>query len=410
MELATFTDIQKLRKQFPILHQQVNGYPLVYLDNAATTQKPLSVINAIDDYYKRYNANIHRGAHHLANIATEAFEEVRSKTKSFLNASETSEIIFTSGTTDAINLVAQTWGRKNLQPGDEILVSMLEHHSNIVPWQLIAEEKGASLKVIPLTGSGEWDLSAIDSLLSSKTKLVAVNHVSNALGTINPIKTLIDKAHAIGAMILIDGAQAVAHFPVDVRALDCDFYCYSAHKMFGPTGTGVLYGKKELLEAMPPYRGGGEMISSVSFEKTTYNELPHKFEAGTPNIEGVIAMGAALDFIHSLDWAAMEQHEQELLSYATDKLSAISGLRIYGTAQHKVGVISFLVGDLHPYDVGTLLDKQGVAVRTGHHCTEPLWNFCKVTGSVRISFSVYNTIEEVDAFIAALHKTLSILK
>ncbi|MFN0032926.1 MAG: aminotransferase class V-fold PLP-dependent enzyme [Flavobacteriales bacterium] len=410
MELQTTLDIQQLRKEFPILHQKVNGYPLVYLDNAATTQKPLSVINAISDYYTRYNANIHRGAHHLAHIATEAFEETRSKTKNFLNARETAEIIFTSGTTDSINLVAQTWGRKNLNAGDEILISMLEHHSNIVPWQLIAEEKGATIKVIPINEHGEWDLTSIDALLSTKTKLVAVNHVSNALGTINSIKQLIEKAHAAGAKVLIDGAQAVAHFPVDVQALDCDFYAFSAHKMYGPTGVGVLYGKRELLEAMPPYRGGGEMIKSVSFDKTTYNELPHKFEAGTPHIEGVIAMGSAIDFINSHDWQAMHAHEMELLEYATEQLEAIDGLKIYGTSSSKVAVISFLIDGIHPYDLGTLLDKQGMAVRTGHHCTEPLWNHFGVAGSVRASFSIYNTVEEIDLFITALKKAVSLLK
>ncbi|MDZ4824098.1 MAG: cysteine desulfurase [Flavobacteriales bacterium] len=410
MELQTTLDIQHLRKEFPILHQQVNGYPLVYLDNAATTQKPKSVINAISDYYSRYNANIHRGAHHLAHIATEAFEETRNRTKTFLNACDKGEIIFTSGTTDSINLVAQSWGRKNLNAGDEILLSMLEHHSNIVPWQLIAEEKGAIIKVIPINENGEWDLSAIDSLLTSKTTLVAVNHVSNALGTINPIKQLIEKAHTVGAKVLIDGAQAVAHFAVDVQDLDCDFYAFSSHKIYGPTGVGVLYGKRELLESMPPYRGGGEMIKSVSFEKTTYNELPHRFEAGTPNVEGVIALGTALNFIHSLDWQSVHEHELELLQYATEKLSSINGLKIYGTAKEKVAVISFLIDGIHPYDLGTLLDKQGVAVRTGHHCTEPLWNHFGVVGSVRASFSIYNTVEEIDLFINALKKAIQLLK
>ncbi len=408
--MTTTLDIQQLRKEFPILHQRVNGYPLVYLDNAATTQKPQSVINAISDYYNRYNANIHRGAHHLAHIATEAFEETRNKSKTFLNTQETSEIIFTSGTTDSINLVAQSWGRKNLQEGDEVLLSMLEHHSNIVPWQLIAEEKGATIKVIPINEKGELDLSAIDSLLTSKTKMVAVNHVSNALGTINPITQLIEKAHAVGAKILIDGTQAIAHFPVDVQELDCDFYAISAHKMYGPTGVGLLYGKKELLEAMPPYRGGGEMIKSVSFEKTTYNELPHKFEAGTPNIEGVIALGAAIDFINSQDWPSVHEYEMELLNYATTQLSSIDGLKLYGTAKEKVAVISFLIDGIHPYDLGTLLDKQGVAVRTGHHCTEPLWNHFGVVGSVRASFSIYNTVEEIDLFITALKKAIQLLK
>lgn len=410
MEVLKQTSKETIRKEFPILHQMVNGYPLVYFDNAATTQKPSSVIESIHKYYTLQNANIHRGAHHLAHISTLAFESTRDKIRNFLNARSTEEIIFTSGTTDSINLVAQTWGRKNLDSGDEILLSMLEHHSNIVPWQMIAEEKGATIKVIPINESGEWITGLLDSLITSKTKIVAVNHVSNALGTINPIKSLIDKAHAAGAVVLIDGAQAVSHFAVEVQNLDCDFYCFSGHKLYGPTGTGVLYGKKELLENMPPYRGGGEMIKSVSFEKTTYNELPHKFEAGTPHIEGVIALGAAIDFVHSMDWNVLHANEKELLEYATSQLLAIEGVRIYGTSESKVSVISFLVDGIHPYDIGTLLDKQGVAVRTGHHCTEPLWNHFGVVGSVRASFALYNTIDEVDLFITALKKSIQLLR
>jgi len=410
MEILQQPEQATLRKEFPILHQSVNGYPLVYFDNAATTQKPLSVIESIHNYYTKQNANIHRGAHHLAHISTVAFEETRSKIKSFLNAAHSEEIIFTSGTTDSINLVAQTWGRKNLNAGDEILLSMLEHHSNIVPWQMIAEEKGAIIKVIPINEAGEWQLDAIDSLLSNRTKIVAVNHVSNALGTINPVKILIDKSHAVGAIILLDGAQAVSHFAVDLQDLDCDFYCFSGHKLYGPTGTGVLYGKQELLEAMPPYRGGGEMIKSVSFEKTTYNELPHKFEAGTPNIGGVIGLGAAISFMQSQDWNQLHRNEKELLDYATSRLLEIEGLKIYGTSKSKVAVISFLIDGVHPYDLGTLLDNQGVAVRTGHHCTEPLWNHFGVVGSVRASFAMYNTEEEIDLFIAALKKSLQLLK
>jgi cysteine desulfurase / selenocysteine lyase len=408
--LTATLDIQQLRKEFPILHQQVNGCALVYLDNAATTQKPKSVIDAITDYYKNYNANVHRGAHYLANKATEAFEATRQKTKTFINAAETAEIIFTSGTTDAINLVAQTWARTNLVQGDEILLTMMEHHSNIVPWQMVAEEKGAIIKVLPINEKGEWKITELNTLLTPKTKLVAVNHVSNSLGTINNVQTLINKAHAAGAKVLIDGAQAVAHFAVDVQALDCDFYCFSAHKLYGPTGVGVLYGKRELLEAMPPYRGGGEMIKSVSFEKTFYNELPHKFEAGTPNIEGVVALGAALDFVNDLDWEAIAEHEKELLQYATSQMLQIDGVKIFGTADYKVGVISFEVQGVHPYDLGTLLDKQGVAVRTGQHCTEPLWNFFGVSGSVRASFAAYNTLEEVDVFMNALKKAISLLR
>lgn len=403
-------DIQQLRKEFPILHQQVNGCALVYFDNAATTQKPKLVIDAITDYYKNYNANVHRGAHYLANKATEVFEDTRQKTKALIKAGSSAEIIFTSGTTDAINLVAQTWARMNLLQGDEILLTMMEHHSNIVPWQMVAEEKGATIKVLPINEKGEWQIDALKELLTSKTKLVAVNHVSNSLGTINPVQALISMAHAVGAKVLIDGAQAVAHFAVDVQALNCDFYCFSAHKLYGPTGVGVLYGKRELLEAMPPYRGGGEMIKSVSFEKTYYNELPHKFEAGTPNIEGVVAFGSALDFVNNLDWEAVAEHEHELLQHATNQMLQIEGLRIFGTADKKVGVISFEVAGVHPYDLGTLLDKQGVAVRTGQHCTEPLWNFFGVAGSVRVSFAAYNTIEEVDVFINALKKAISLLR
>lgn len=403
-------DIETIRKKFPVLHQSVNGRPLVYLDNAATTQKPISVIESLDHYYRTTNANIHRGAHHLAHQATVMFENTREKIRAFINAKETAEIIFTSGTTDSINLVAQTWGRKNIQSGDEILLSHMEHHSNIVPWQMLAEEKGATIKVIPVTDTGEWKLDAIDSLLSNKTKLVAVNHVSNALGTINPVAMLIEKAHQFGALVLIDGAQSVSHFATDVQALDCDFLCFSGHKMYGPTGTGVLYGKRELLEAMPPWRGGGEMIKSVTFEKTTYNELPHKFEAGTPHIAGVIALGSAIDFMKEMMWSDIEEHEHEILQYATAKIQSIEGLRIFGTSTNKTGVISFGVEGIHPYDIGTLLDKQGIAVRTGHHCTEPLWNHYGVSGSVRASFAVYTTTEEIDLFVSALNKSISMLR
>lgn len=402
-------DIEQIRKEFPVLHQQVNGRPFVYFDNAATTQKPTQVIDALSHYYNKYNANIHRGAHHLAHIATEAFELTRTKVQTLVNAKHQHEIIFTSGTTDAINLVAQTWGRKYLSEGDEILLSTMEHHSNIVPWQLIAEEKGAVIKVIPITPSGEWDTAQIDSLLSEKTKLVAVNHVSNSLGTINPIKLLIDKAHAVGAVVLIDGAQAIAHLPVDVQALDCDFYCFSGHKMYGPTGTGILYGKEALLNAMPPWRGGGEMIKTVSFSGTTYNELPHKFEAGTPNIADFIALGAAVDYMNELGWDTLHSQEETLLKYATQQLQQIDNITFYGTATDKTGVISFGVKNIHPYDLGTLLDKQGVAVRTGHHCTQPLWDFYDVVGSVRASFAVYNTTGEVDQFISALRKSIELL-
>ncbi|MFN5621460.1 MAG: cysteine desulfurase [Flavobacteriales bacterium] len=402
-------DVNAIRSQFPILEEKVHGKPLVYLDNAATTQKPLSVIERIDTFYKKTNANIHRGAHHLANVSTEYFEDTRALTRAFVNARETTEIIFTSGTTDSINLVAQTWGRQNIGKGDEILLSMLEHHSNIVPWQLLAAEKGAIIKVIPIHENGTWQVDSLDTLISERTKLVAVNQVSNALGTINPIELLIAKAHAAGAKVLIDGAQSVTHMPIDVQALDCDFFCFSAHKLYGPTGVGVLYGKRELLEAMPPWRGGGEMIKSVSFEKTTYNELPHKFEAGTPHIAGVIGFGAALEFVQSLAWSDVDAHKKEILNHATSELLNIDGLRIFGNTATKAPVISFNVGNLHPFDIGTLLDQQGVAVRTGHHCTEPLWNYYQVPGTVRASFAIYNTQEEIQTFVTALKKAITLL-
>lgn len=402
--------VDKLRDEFPILHQEVNGHPLVYLDNAATSQKPLSVVESITNYYLGYNANIHRGVHHLANLATEAFEKTRKKLAAFLNTPDQREIIFTSGTTDSINLVAQAWGRMNVHSGDEILVSMLEHHSNIVPWQMLAQEKGAVVRVIPITPKGEWDLTDLNQLVNAKTKIIAVNHVSNALGTINPIGILIAEAKKVGAKVLIDGAQSVVHFEVDVKALDCDFYCFSAHKLYGPTGVGVLYGKADILEAMAPYRGGGEMIHTVSFSGTTYNEIPHKFEAGTPNIEGIIAFGAAIDFATSLDKDFVQSHEHELLRYATEKLSSIEGLKIYGESENKVSVISFLVDGIHPYDLGTLLDHQGIAVRTGHHCTQPLMEHFGIPGTVRASFAVYNTLEEIDMLYNALLKAISMLK
>ena len=402
-------DIHAIRAQFPILHQQVHGKSLVYFDNAATTQKPLAVIDRINRYYSETNANIHRGAHHLANISTEHFEQTREKTRALLNARETAEIIFTSGTTDGINLVAQTWGRQNIGAGDEILLSMLEHHSNIVPWQMLAEEKGAVIKVIPIHDNGTWQLESLDKLISERTKIVAVNQVSNALGTVNPVEVLIAKAHAAGAKVLIDGAQSVTHMPIDVQAMDCDFFCFSAHKLYGPTGMGVLYGKRDLLESMPPWRGGGEMIKSVSFEKTTFNELPHKFEAGTPHIAGVIGFSAAIEFVQSLSWSDVSAHKKDILDYATSQLQEINGLRIFGTAEHKAAVISFNVGNIHPFDLGTLLDQQGIAVRTGHHCTEPLWHFYGVPGTVRASFALYNTTEEIDIFVAALKKSITLL-
>jgi cysteine desulfurase / selenocysteine lyase len=403
-------DITAIRQRFPILHQKVNGYPLVYFDNAATTQKPQSVIDCIADYYNLYNANIHRGAHYLANISTEKFEGVREQVCNFIGAKTKEEIIFTSGTTDAINLVAQTWGRKNISAGDEIVVSMMEHHSNIVPWQMLAMEKGATLKVIPITDRGELNIGEFEKLLNSRTKLVAVNHVSNALGTINPIEYIIRKSKEFGAKVLIDGAQAVSHFAVNVVQLDCDFYCFSGHKLYGPTGVGVLYGKLSLLNEMPPWRGGGEMIRSVSFEKTTYNDPPFKFEAGTPNIEAVIALGKAITFIEDIGWDALHVQESALLATTTEALQKISSLQIFGTADQKTGVVSFLVDGVHPYDLGTLLDQQGIAVRTGHHCTEPLWNHYGVTGTVRASFALYNTEEEIAMFLKALQKSIQLLQ
>lgn len=403
-------DIMAIRRQFPILHQQVNEQQFVYFDNAATTQKPISVIDCISNYYKHYNANIHRGAHRLANISTEKFEGTRDKIRKFIGATKKEEIIFTSGTTDAINLVAQTWGRKNISEGDEIIVSMMEHHSNIVPWQMLAEEKRAVLRVIPVTSEGELDITAFEKLLNSRTKLVAVNHVSNSLGTINPVELIVAKAHQAGAKVLIDGAQAVSHFAVNMQQLDCDFYCFSGHKLYGPTGIGVLFGKLSILNEMPPWRGGGEMIRSVTFEKTTYNEPPFKFEAGTPNIEAVIALGAAISFIQGIGWSEMQMHETQLLETCTSALSKIDRLRIFGTSEHKTGVISFYADGAHPYDLGTLLDQYGVAVRTGHHCTEPLWNHYGVPGTVRASFAIYNTEQEVLKFIKALQKTIKLLR
>jgi cysteine desulfurase/selenocysteine lyase len=411
MTVATTSfDIQKIRQDFPILHQQVFGKPLVYLDNAATAQKPKTVIEAIEKYYSFENANIHRGVHHLSQEATTAFEESRQKIQKHLGAANDREIIFTSGTTDAINLVASTWGRVNVKKGDEIILSEMEHHSNIVPWQMLAEEKGALIKVIPVSDSGELNLDAFESLLSSKTRMVAVNHISNSLGTINPIEEIIEKAHAAGAKVLIDGAQAVPHARVDVKQLDCDFYTFSGHKVFGPTGIGILYGKEEILEEMPPYRGGGEMIKTVSFDGTTYNELPHKFEAGTPHIAGGIALGTAIDYLNEIGLENIQAYEHSLLEYATEKLSEIEGLKIYGTAKNKTSVISFLIDGTHPYDVGAIIDKLGIAVRTGHHCCQPLMDRFEIPGTLRASFAFYNTKEEVDLLVAALERAVKMLR
>lgn len=403
-------NIEQIREQFPVLHQQVNGKPLVYFDNAATSQKPLSVINALVDYYKGYNANIHRGIHTLAEKATKAFEETRHAAKAFINAASEQEIIFVRGVTEAINLVASTYGRAFIKAGDEIIISGLEHHSNIVPWQMLCEEKQAVLKIIPVLENGELDLESFKRLLSNKTKMVSVNHASNSLGTINPIKEIIDAAHTVGAVVIIDGAQAGAHLEIDVQDLNCDFYCLSAHKMYGPTGAGVLYGKKELLEKMPPYQGGGEMIKEVTFEKTTYNDLPYKFEAGTPNIADVIALNFAIQFINQLGKENMAAYEHELLTYATEKVSALKGVKLIGTSKNKVSVLSFTVDGIHPFDIGQMLDARGVAVRTGHHCTQPLMDHFGIEGTVRASFAVYNTKSEIDSLVEGLDRIIRFMK
>jgi cysteine desulfurase/selenocysteine lyase len=382
----------------------------VYLDNAATSQKPQSVINALTAYYEGYNANIHRGAHYLAAKATDIYEQTRHKIAQFLNAPSSDEIIFTRGTTEGINLVAGTFGRKMIQKGDEIIISAMEHHSNIVPWQMLCEEKEAVLKVIPITENGELILEEYEKLLSEKTKLVSIVHISNALGTINPIKEMIQKAHKVGAKVLVDGAQGAVHLDIDVQDLDCDFYAFSGHKVYAPTGIGALYGKRTILEAIPPYHGGGEMIKEVTFEKTTYNDLPFKFEAGTPNIADVIAFGTALDFVADLGKNNIAAHEQQLLEYGTQKIQEIEGLRIIGTAKHKASVISFVFDDIHHSDVGTLLDNQGIAVRTGHHCTQPLMKRLGLSGTTRASFAVYNTFEEIDALVAGLQKVVKMMR
>lgn len=402
-------EVEKIRKDFPILERKVNGYPLVYLDNAATAQTPKQVMDAIVDYYSNYNANIHRGVHALSQEATDKYEQARIKIQKHFNAARSHEIIFTSGTTHGINLVANGFS-SILKEGDEILVSAMEHHSNIVPWQMLCEKTGAVLKVIPMDLNGELIFSEFENLLGSKTKLVFLNHVSNALGTVNPIKAIIEKAHAVDAAVLIDGAQAAPHIQADVQELDVDFYVVSAHKMCGPTGVGILYGKEEWLEKLPPYQGGGEMIATVSFEKTTYAGLPHKFEAGTPNICGGIAFGAALDYMNAIGIEAIAAYEHELLEYATKKLREIEGMKIYGEAAEKTAVISFNIEGLHPYDLGTLMDKMGIAVRTGHHCAQPIMDFFKIPGTVRASFSFYNTFQEIDLFIKAVKKAKMMLQ
>ena len=408
--LSSHLDVETLRKQFPVLHQQVNGRDLVYFDNAATSQKPLSVINALMDYYQGYNANIHRGIHTLAEKATRAYENTREVAKNFINANSVQEIVFTRGVTEGINLVASSYGRTFINEGDEIVISGLEHHSNIVPWQFVRDERKAKLKVIPVTDDGQIDLDAYKKLLSKKTKIVSVNHASNSMGTINPIKEIIQLAHEVGAVVLIDGAQAGAHLAIDVQELDCDFYTVSSHKMYGPTGTGFLYGKKEILEKMPPYHGGGEMIKEVTFEKTTYNDLPYKFEAGTPNIGDVVAFKSAMEFILSLGRDAIGAHEHELLAYATSRIASLKGIKLVGTAPEKVSVLSFTVDGIHPFDIGQMLDARGIAVRTGHHCTQPLMDHFGIEGTVRASFAVYNTKKEIDQLVEGLERIINFLK
>ena len=402
-------DVNNIRKDFPILSRTVNGNPLVYFDNAATSQTPNQVIEVIADYYRNYNSNIHRGVHTLSQEATDAYEAARNKIKIHFNASKAHEIILTSGTTHSINIVASGYS-EILKEGDELIVSAMEHHSNIVPWQMLCERTGAILKVIPMTQSGVLEMNVFEALLSEKTKLVFVNHVSNALGTVNPIAEIITKAHSVGAKVLIDGAQASPHLKADVQALDIDYYVTSAHKLCGPTGVGMLYGKEELLNTLPPYQGGGEMIAEVTFEKTTYADLPHKFEAGTPNIAGGIAFGAALDYMNGIGFDTIAAYEHELLEYATTKLKEIEGLKIYGEAPQKTAVVSFNINEIHPYDIGSILDKLGIAVRTGHHCAQPVMDFYKIPGTVRASFSFYNTKEEIDLMIIALNRAIQMLQ
>lgn len=407
--IKTELDIQKIRAQFPILERPVNEKPLVYFDNGATAQKPQIVIDRLHTFYANENANIHRGVHTLSQEATTAYEEARNTIQSYINAQYNHEIIFTKGTTDSINLVAFSFGEL-LKAGDEVVISAMEHHSNIVPWQMLCERKGCKLRIIPMFKNGELDIETYDKLLSEKTKMVAVTHISNSLGTINPVEQIIKKAHAVGAKVLIDGAQSIQHMHVDVQALDCDFYAFSGHKLFGPTGVGVLYGKEEILNTMPPYQGGGDMIKEVTLEKTTYNELPHKFEAGTPHIAGGIGLGAAFEFLATLDMQAVQKHEEELLEYATAALNQLKGLKIYGEAEEKTSVVSFLIDGTHPYDVGTLLDKMGIAVRTGHHCTQPVMNFFNIPGTIRASFALYNTKEEIDVMLKGIDRAIHLLK
>jgi cysteine desulfurase/selenocysteine lyase len=401
-------DVKQVRRDFPVLGQLVHGKPLVYLDNAATSQKPEAVLDAIDKYYRVGNANIHRGVHYLSERATEEYEGAREKIRGFLHAASAKEIVFVRGATEGVNLVASTFGRMKVRAGDEVLISAMEHHSNIVPWQMLCEEKGAKLRVIPTNDQGEIILDEYRRLLTERTKLVAVTHVSNALGTINPVKQMIADAHRRSIPVLVDGAQAVPHFRVDVRDLDCEFYVLSGHKMFGPTGVGVLYGKEAILEGMPPYQGGGDMIKSVTFERTIFNDLPYRFEAGTPHIAGGVGLGAAIDYLERIDWQGLTEYEHEVLNYATEALSEIKGLRIVGTAKEKAGVISFVIDGVHPHDVGTVLDQEGIAVRTGHHCAQPVMKRFNIPATARASFALYNTHDEVDRLVAGVHKVKEI--
>jgi cysteine desulfurase/selenocysteine lyase len=406
---STTVSVAGCRHHFPVLRQWVNGKPLVYFDNAATSQKPQVVIDAMMRYYEEENSNIHRGVHYLSERATAAYERVREKVAAFLNAASTDEIIFVRGTTEGINLVAQSFSRRGIQAGDEVVISAMEHHSNIVPWQMVCEEKGATLRVIPMTRNGELILDEYRQVLSARTRIVAVTHVSNALGTINPVKEIIRIAHGRGIPVLVDGAQAVPHMTVDVQDLDADFYAFSAHKMLGPTGVGILYGKRSFLESMPPYQGGGDMIRSVTFEKTTYADLPHKFEAGTPNIGGGIGLGAAIDYLKQLDLGAVAAYEHDLLTYATEQVKKIPGIAIIGTAREKAGVLSFIMEGVHPHDIGTILDSEGIAIRTGHHCAQPVMAFFGVPATARASFAFYNTKEEVDALVKGLYRVKEVL-
>lgn len=404
------SDIATIRSQFPILKREVKGKPLVYFDNAATSQKPQMVIDALVDYYSNYNANIHRGIHTLAEEATAAYEATRDAVQKHINAEDRSQILFTKGTTEGINLVAQTWGRANLKAGDEVIISGMEHHSNIVPWQIVCGEKGAVLKVIPITDKGELDMEAFHSLLNERTKFVSIVHVSNAMGTVNPVKDIIEAAHKAGALVLVDGAQSTVHLDIDVQDLNCDFFAFSGHKLYGPTGVGVLYGKTDWLNTMPVYQGGGEMIKTVSFAETVYNEIPYKYEAGTPNIADVIVLKSAFDFIEQLGKASIRAHEDELLAYGENLLKEIEGLKIIGQAANKVSLTSFVIDGIHPQDIGILLDNKGIAVRTGHHCAQPLMDSCQIPGTIRASYAVYNTKEEIDVFIDALKKAVRVLR